>query len=138
MVHLRGHHLLCLLGYQGMGYSQEYVENMTRIHQTLRNNPQTEILLVLGPDELCRKFPDNQPYHCKNTSVYDHDAAVLRKLGLKVGQKLTWKELEDALIAEMQPADIPRLCSKCAWLSYGVCEQGVRQIKSGAGLPLIR
>ena len=29
MYKLRGHHLFCLLGYKGMGYSQEYVDNMT-------------------------------------------------------------------------------------------------------------
>ena len=39
MYKLRGHHLFCLLGYKGMGYSQEYVENMTVLHQSLRDNP---------------------------------------------------------------------------------------------------
>ena len=29
MYKLRGHHLFCLFSYKGMGFSQEYVENMT-------------------------------------------------------------------------------------------------------------
>ncbi|MCY0909704.1 MAG: DUF1284 domain-containing protein, partial [Sulfobacillus thermotolerans] len=33
-----------------MGYSEEYIANMTAIHQALRNEPQTRITLITGPD----------------------------------------------------------------------------------------
>jgi hypothetical protein len=35
---------------QPPSYSEEYVKNMTRLHQALRNNPKTLIPLVKGPD----------------------------------------------------------------------------------------
>ena len=86
MYKLRGHHLFCLLGYRGMGYSQEYVENMTHLHQTLRANPKTWIQLVGGPDHLCEKYPNTGEYHCQDVKIYERDAVILEKLGLKIGQ----------------------------------------------------
>ena len=83
MVQLRGHHLFCLLGYRGMGYSKEYVENMTKLHRTLRSNPETLIELVDGPDHLCAKYPNSGEYHCKDQNIYVRDAVILEKMGLK-------------------------------------------------------
>ncbi len=131
---LRGHHLLCLLGYRGMGYSAEYTENMTRLHSTLRMHPETQVELVAGPDDLCRHFPDDQPYHCEEQTVHERDTAVLERMGLKPGDRLPWRTLEDRLATAFIPGDIPRLCSTCPWLGYGVCEDGVRRLRRGEGL----
>lgn len=137
MFRLRGHHLLCLLGYQGMGYSAEYAENMTRFHQTLRSQPDTEILLVFGPDDLCDKFPHDQPSHCNESNVHQRDSAILNQLGVKIGQVWKWSTLERTISENVVPEDIPRFCSTCPWLSYGVCEKGVDRIKAGMGLSII-
>ena len=97
MYRLRGHHLFCLLGYRGMGYSQEYVENMTRLHQTLRDNPKMRIQLVKGPDQLCEKYPNSGEYHCQGNNIYERDAAIIEKLGLKIGQILNCKDIESLI-----------------------------------------
>ncbi|MCL6518103.1 DUF1284 domain-containing protein [Alicyclobacillus sp.] len=134
MYRLRGHHLLCLLGYRGMGYSREYAENMTRLHSALRAHPATPIELVSGPDDLCACFPADQPYHCEERVVHARDAAVLSRLGLTVGTRTTWRDLEAGMAQAFVPEDIPELCSTCPWLPYGVCEDGVRRIRRGEGL----
>ncbi|MBX6352957.1 MAG: DUF1284 domain-containing protein [Thermoflavifilum sp.] len=134
MIRLRGHHLLCLLGYRGMGYSEAYAENMTRVHDQLRRRPETMVMLTAGPDDLCAHFPPDQPYHCQDANVHERDAAVLRRLGLRVGGVVAWGEIERRLAAQFVPEDIPRLCCTCPWLAYGVCEDGVRRIRAGEGL----
>ncbi|WP_026695482.1 DUF1284 domain-containing protein [Peribacillus kribbensis] len=134
MYKLRGHHLLCLLGYRGMGYSKEYVENMTLVHQTLRENPEKWVLLVKGPDHLCEKFPHTGEYHCQNDIIYKRDAVILRKLGLRIGQMLRWKDIEFHIQRDMVPADIQSVCDSCSWRSYGVCEEGVQEMLEGKGL----
>jgi hypothetical protein len=106
MYKLRGHHLFCLLGYRGMGYSQEYVENMTRLHQTLRDNPKMRIQLVKGPDQLCEKYPNSGEYHCQNDNIYERDAAILEKLGLKIGQILNWEDIESIIRKYIVSSDI--------------------------------
>lgn len=86
MIHLRGHHLLCLVGYRGMGYSEEYVENMTRIHRQLRARPTTLVRLVKGIDHLCEKYPNSGEYHCLNEEIFNQDAYIAEKLGIQIGQ----------------------------------------------------
>ncbi|MBG9545536.1 hypothetical protein ABE29_23110 [Cytobacillus firmus] len=134
MYKLRGHHLFCLLGYRGMGYSQEYVENMTRMHQTLRDNPRTRIQLVKGPDHLCEKYPNSGEYHCEHDDIYERDAVILEKLGLNIGQILYWQDIESNIQKYALPSDIQTVCETCSWRSYGVCEEGIRDILEGQGL----
>ncbi|NWQ42592.1 DUF1284 domain-containing protein [Bacillus sp. EB106-08-02-XG196] len=134
MFKLRGHHLFCLLGYRGMGYSEEYVINMTHLHQTLRNNPKTLIKLVKGPDQLCEKYPNSGKYHCQDASIYERDAAILERMGLKIGQILKWEDIESGIRNFVVPADIQIVCETCSWRSYGVCEEGIQEIHSGKSL----
>jgi hypothetical protein len=134
MFKLRGHHIFCLLGYRGMGYSQEYVENMTLLHQTLSDNPETWIQLVNGPDQLCEKYPNSGEYHCQDNNIYEMDAAILEKLGLKIGQILKWVEIETNIQKYATPSDIQTVCKNCSWRSYGVCEEGMQDILEGKGL----
>lgn len=134
MFKLRGHHLFCLLGYRGMGYSPEYVENMTRLHQTLRENPKIKIQLVKGPDQLCEKYPNSGVYHCQEDNIYERDAVILEKLGLKLGQIVNWEDIELLIRTYIIPSDIQRVCKSCSWRSYGVCEEGIQEILDGKGL----
>lgn len=134
MYKLRGHHLFCLLGYRGMGYSEEYAKNMTQLHQTLRDSPKTLIELVNGPDQLCDKYPNSGTYHCQDNRIYERDAAILAKVGLRVGQILSWEEIELHIQKYVVPADIEIVCESCSWRTYGVCEEGVKEILEGRGL----
>lgn len=134
MYRLRGHHLFCLLGYRGMGYSQEYVENMTSLHQTLRDNPKTSIQLVKGPDQLCEKFPNSGEYHCQDDNIYKKDSDILEKMGLNIGQILNWEDIESRIRKHVTSSDIQIVCESCSWRSYGVCEEGIQEILEGKGL----
>lgn len=134
MYKLRGHHIFCLLGYRGMGYSEEYTETMTRLHQTLKENPKTQIQLVNGPDQLCEKYPISKEYHCQNHDIYERDTVILEKLGLNIGQVLHWEDIELRVRKSVVPSDIATICETCSWLSFGVCEEGVQEILEGKGL----
>lgn len=134
MIKLRGHHLFCLLGYRGMGYSPEFVENMTALHQSLRENPKIWIELVHGPDQLCEKCPNKGDYHCENEEIFTMDTAVLEKLGLQLGQRVQWAEIESCIKKHVVPSDIQTICKNCSWRTYGVCEEGIQEILAGKGL----
>ena len=134
MYKLRGHHIFCLLGYRGMGYSKEYVENMTILHQSLRKYPKTWIQLVKGPDQLCEKYPNSGEYHCEEKHIYERDSVILEQLGLEIGQILHWEDIEAHIRKYVVPADIQSICETCSWRSYGVCEEGIQDIHEGKGL----
>ncbi|QHW34291.1 DUF1284 domain-containing protein [Paenibacillus rhizovicinus] len=134
-IQLRGHHLLCLLGFRGMGYSEAYAANMARVYNRLREEPDTAVTIVAGPDELCACFPANAEPHCENASVSQLDESVLAKLELDIGHSLPWSAVIERVRGNVEPEDINTLCHTCQWRSYGVCEAGVRTVKSGQQLP---
>ncbi|MFC5650015.1 DUF1284 domain-containing protein [Paenibacillus solisilvae] len=135
-IKLRGHHLLCLLGYRGMGYSEAFCVNMTGIYETLRAEPDTRIEIVIGPDDICQAYPPDKPNHC-NGDVYLQDQAVLLKLGLEPGNQGSWGEICERVTTNIVPSDISHICSTCPWESYGVCQEGVQLIIEGKSLPAI-
>lgn len=135
MIQLRGHHLLCLLGYRGMGYSPAFCENMTAIYEQLRQEPETLIRLILGPDDLCAAFPKDGEAHCESRTVYLRDAEIAAKLGLEAGMERTWASICSQVASLVKPTDISSLCATCRWEPYGVCAEGVRIIGEGGALP---
>ncbi|WP_301107468.1 DUF1284 domain-containing protein [Sporosarcina sp.] len=134
MIKLRGHHIFCLLGYRGMGYSEEYVENMTKVHTILREQPDTMIQVIQGTDDLCAKFPDDQPYHCEDKGIYVRDSEILKKLGLTYSDVLPWREVERRIRTHVVPEDIAVVCKTCSWRDYGVCEEGIGLVRELKGL----
>lgn len=135
MIRLRGHHLLCLLGYRGMGYSPAYVENMTKVQRQLRTNELTRVQIVAGPDDLCEKFPsDEQHCHCLDANVHQRDMNILQTLQIEIGEERTWQDIEDNIRQRIVPDDVATFCHTCPWLSYGVCRDGIERIHNGLGL----
>jgi len=134
-IRLRGHHLLCLTGFRGMGYSGAFTENMRRVYERVRQHPHTPVEIVSGADDLCRFFPCDRPYHCDNGSVTKRDETVLKNLGLKAGDCLPWLFIRQKIAENVRPGQLRTWCADCPWLSYGVCEQGVARIAAGGNLP---
>jgi hypothetical protein len=134
MYKIRGHHLFCLVGFRGMGYSKEFAENMKRIHQELRKNPKTLIHIIECIDQICEKYPNCGKYHCQDENIYIRDKQILEKLGIQIGQTLTWEEIESRIQKFATPEDIDILCESCTWRSYGVCKAGIQRILNGEGL----
>ncbi len=118
-----------------MGYSPDFCTNMTAIYERLREQPQTRVVLVEGPDDICAAYPKDKPPHCEETSVAHRDSRVLEKLGLRVGREMSWADVCGAVDETMEAGDIGRICVGCPWEPYGVCEDGVQRIKRGEELP---
>lgn len=137
-IQLRGHHIFCLLGYRGMGYSAAYTKNMTMIHQTLRQSPETLIEIIQGPDQLCAKFPKDQDYHCQDQNIYERDAHILTKLGLPIGLTIQWKDIEQRIRTNVVPDDIAHVCETCSWRTYDYCQQGVQRMLDAEGLWIVK
>ncbi|MCC3376105.1 DUF1284 domain-containing protein [Cohnella sp. REN36] len=133
-IRLRGHHLLCLLGYRGKGYSPGFCTNMTAIYERLRTEPETRIELIEGPDDICRAFPVDQEPHCENASVYRKDLEIAAVIGIAPGERRTWSDICSSVAKQVRPDDIRHLCSDCMWEPYGVCREGVGHIRGGGTL----
>ncbi len=124
---LRGHHLLCALGFRGHGYSPGFAANMAAILQRLRAAPETLVMLTDEPDAICAAFPPDQPAHCRDDNVIARDRRVLAKLGLEPGAIAPWGQLQLRLGHAFVPSDLDALCATCPWLPLGYCRQGLRR-----------
>ena len=80
---LRGHHLLCLKGFQGYGYDEDFTKNMTKINLK-RKQPKTTISLSDSADDICQRCPNLADGLCKDQSneekIRSMDHEVLKKL----------------------------------------------------------
>jgi len=131
---LRGHHLLCLLGFRGLGYSQEYTSNMWRIAKLLRSAPYMSVEVRDYPDDICQPCPFFAAGGCAEQGpeseerARERDRAVLRRLGLRCGEPITWAELLSRVKASISSADLPQICKGCRWLPYAYCQEGVEAL----------
>jgi uncharacterized protein len=116
MITLRAHHLLCMQGFQGLGYSPAFVDNMALILEKIKQNPAIKCKIVTGCDDICFKCP-----HCKNnrctktenseTNIKKFDAEVLKLINLEPGIVLLVKEVFEKTSNITTPSD----CLTCGW-----------------------
>ena len=114
---LRGHHLLCLQGFQGYGYDKAFVENMTVINQ-MRKLSGTTVSLTDSPDDICKSCPNLKDNLCQNQKqnerIISMDEEVLSKLNTtKEYDALDlFKEVEKIFNSK---EIVSKICSKCIW-----------------------
>lgn len=131
MVNLRGHHLLCLHGFRGLGYSPEFVENMRQVHDLLRESPETEVKVLTSPDDICSACPHLAHGNCAKNGdeserrISDKDSEILGRLTLSPGSVLSAYKLF-SLATEEFGGRMEEVCSSCSWFPMGWCEEGIR------------
>ncbi|HAH87589.1 MAG: DUF1284 domain-containing protein [Armatimonadota bacterium] len=130
MIRLRGHHLLCLHGFRGLGYSPAFAENMQRIKSTLLDSPGREIELLDSPDDICAECPNLLGGRCREEeSVQKKDRAVLGRLLLPSGSR-TPAYYAFTKAQRLAAPCLEEICVSCQWHNLGYCKDGLEQ-----GLP---
>ncbi|HMK46534.1 MAG TPA: DUF1284 domain-containing protein [Methanocella sp.] len=132
---LRAHHLLCILGFQGIGYTAEFIRNLQKVKRMIEQNPDLIIEIVDDCDVVCIQCPNSQGPDCfkgrmsDNKVVRDMDRRVMDRLGIKAGDRFKAKDIYNMIKARIRPEDLKELCSGCEWLSLGFCPRGLESLK---------
>jgi len=140
MLRLRGHHLLCLHGFRGLGYSPEFVSCMWLVRDKALSSPNVEVEVTISPDDICSACPHLTSDGCarngqeSETRTGGKDSAVLQRLSLSPGDKLPSGELF-ALVAEKFAGGIEDVCSSCRWFPLGWCAEGIRSRSMATPVP---
>lgn len=112
---LRPHHALCVLFFEGKGYSQEFVENMT----SFVSEPSTTLQLTTGCDTLCQACPHNQNGYCEDeakVSLFDQRTMDLAGAGLETDQPIPLRELcQRVYDTILQQGLLAEVCGECEW-----------------------
>ncbi|MSQ14377.1 MAG: DUF1284 domain-containing protein [Dehalococcoidia bacterium] len=134
---LRGHHLLCVLGFKGMGYSQSFIDNMAEVVAQLRDSHDPSIEIVDGPDDICLAAPGRVGDSCGHSGrldsearVRDHDLRVLKWLGVASGTLVEWSRVKKMVAERMKPSDLALTCPSCPWRPLGVCAEGIEAVRN--------
>lgn len=118
-INLRGHHLLCIQGFQGYGYNKEFIVNMKKIKSLLKKD--TTILTISNcSDDICRACPNLKNDICKNSeynkNIVKMDNIVISKL--KIENPMNAKDLLKLVNQRFDSEDkIEDICKNCYWFS---------------------
>ncbi|MHB1000620.1 MAG: DUF1284 domain-containing protein [Armatimonadota bacterium] len=131
MIRLRAHHILCLHGFKGEGYSTEFVDNMRRVHQSLKDNPESSVQVTDMPDDICAACPNLSNEGCfgenrnNEVNIAGKDSIVMARLNILPGDIYTAVELFN-LATDCFAGGLRDVCSSCKWFESGWCEKGLQ------------
>lgn len=117
---IRAHHLLCMQGFQGYGYSEDFVDNMQQVIKHINSSPEQKIEIISDCDIICSKCPYNKKEVCTKNSdsaakLKDMDMNVLKKLELKKSEKIKSKDILSLIKTKLKKSDIENICKDCSW-----------------------
>lgn len=129
---LRPHHLLCTQTFLGKGYSEEFVENMTRITNILRTEKSQEIELTFSCDSLCAFCPNrirSDPGYCctDDSKVLTYDQNIIHTFHLEE-KTYIYAELIRIINSAITPDLFSYLCKDCSWKT--ICENNIIPLMS--------
>jgi len=128
-IKLRPHHFLCTIGFQGKGYSLDFIENYTKIVEQL--NDDTEIIVLEQTDSICAPCPHKREKLCEIQEKIDAlDKAHAQVLDIKAGDVLNWKEAKERVATNISVEKFNEICAPCLWKELGVCEAALKKLKS--------
>ena len=114
---LRGHHLLCLKGFQGFGYDEDFTRNMAEVNEA-RKREGTSVWLTNAPDDICRACPNLNGNHCKDPlhdrNIVEMDDEVLKNLDFtKDYDSIELFEKIDYIFNSRE--SVSKICFNCLW-----------------------
>lgn len=126
---------MCVHGFQGKGYSPEYVENFWKIFNSFKSDENTLVKVIEGPDEICRPCPNNLKRKCTPSGNIDEariralDDAYSATLQLKSGEVMTWKEVKERVVRLVTDTAFDKNCEICAWKKAGYCKSALVELR---------
>ncbi|WP_458455834.1 DUF1284 domain-containing protein [Methanobrevibacter sp.] len=114
---LRGHHLLCLKGFQGYGYDERFTNNMIDVNEK-RRQIDTQISLTDTHDDICKSCPNLKNNLCEselqNERIVNMDREVLKKFDIsKEHNSVELFEKIDEIFNTKE--SVSKICFECMW-----------------------
>ena len=128
---LRGHHLLCMFGWQGHGYDERFSREMDAVVADFRDGKE-EAVVLSAADRLCNSCPHLSETGCfkddksSEGAIKSHDKRVLDFFGLQVGSRISSYLLKQLIIKTNPHEHLEEICAGCSWLSEGYCYEGLK------------
>jgi hypothetical protein len=118
-----------------MGYSPGFIKKMEGIVTDVRDQEKDFLIKVVAAfDDACMSCPHQGKTECEanegsNEHVLFMDGKVIHHLGLEEGKAYSKSALLQLTAERVAPDDLDFLCENCSWLRYGVCKEGIAELR---------
>ncbi|MDR0913178.1 MAG: DUF1284 domain-containing protein [Methanobrevibacter sp.] len=134
VIKLRGHHILCIQGFQGYGYDENFTENLKKIVNSIEN---FKIQIVNANDDVCEKCPYLKDEKClmnlnhfknnetnnnqdkikkSNEIIKKMDQKVINNMNLKINSYYTYIDLKNRINETFKTKkSLEAICLNCKW-----------------------
>lgn len=117
---IRAHHLCCIQGFQGYGYSPIFVANLTAVISDIKAFPSRPLELVSECDVVCASCPGKRECTAQESTISrrirNMDLVVMEKLKIKEGTIMEADEAFSLINSQLANAsDIDDVCGACKW-----------------------
>jgi len=119
IVNLRPHHLLCILNFEGLGYSTEFVEKLRKVKEAIDNDA-IIVKLVEGQDDICSTCPNKEKCsQMRYTRILDKK--VIIATDLEYGKEYGAAKLMSIVKSKISWNLLNMICENCAF--YYKCKK---------------
>ncbi len=117
---IRAHHLCCIQGFQGYGYSPVFVANLRAVISDIKAFPSRPLELVSECDVICFACPSKSECTAQESTISHRirsmDLVVMEKLKIKEGTIMEADEAFSLINSQLANAsDIDDVCGTCKW-----------------------
>jgi len=137
---IRGHHLICQLGFKGKGYSREFVDNMSKVLNDLRKDRLALVMIVDKPDNICKYCPNLFQDQCfsddkmsSEKRIKKMDQFVIKTLQININTPYYWQDIQNKIAENFTLHHMDILCKNCQWYKLQFCKEGLRNLKNISG-----
>ncbi len=126
---IRAHHLLCIQGFQGKGYSADFVNNMNQIiyflNEGLNNGTPKKIKVINQDDVICTHCPHLEKTHLEKNicsqfpesekKIKEMDDLTICLLGLECDKEYDYEYILGKINKIISFFQIKNICGHCSW-----------------------
>ena len=128
-IRIRAHHLLCIQGFQGKGYSADFVNNMDQIiyflNEGLNDTLSKKIKVINHGDDICNHCPHLEKTHLEKNicsqfpasekRIKEMDDLTINLLKLECDREYNYKDILRRINEITSFSQIKNICGHCSW-----------------------
>jgi uncharacterized protein len=119
-IRIRAHHLLCIQGFQGYGYTPDFERHMANIVNLLNLDPSVKLQIIAGTDEICCHCPYEinglcERYSDSQEGIVKVDNLVIDKAVFVENKIYSFQNAINLIDNNLSHEDVTEICFKCSW-----------------------
>ena len=121
VIKLRPHHINCIYFFIGLGYNEEFVENMKNVIKRLKTDKDIKIQFTTETDKLCCCCPNKIKNLCNTEEkVKQFDHLTIKYYNIELNKLYDYTFLED-IYKHFNYETLKNICGCCEWYKQGIC-----------------